>query len=1118
VKSSFLRLRAAFWIKRTSNKHTNPVSENSRIRRRVNVKTVTTFVLYTAILTLISGSAFGKYSGGTGTADDPYQIGSATDLLAMAADTGDYGAYFVLIADIDLGSSGTFSSAVIAPDTSNWSSYYDGVSFTGDFNGAGHIISNLSINDMGSGNDYMGLFGYVDGQISNLKLENINIVESGNGACFIAGITGTNDGSIRNCSVTGSISCSGYNPNYIGAIAGYNSSATIYTCFSNVAISTTNSGSMLGGIVGLISGGDINNCYAAGDVSGGSAYYAGGLAGRAMNCTITNCYSIGAVTGGDIYGGLIGDNGSSQINNSYYLAGAGPNNTYGTPLSETQLKQQNSFTGWDFVNIWIMNEDVNYPEFIWQNGIIIKYSGGSGTADHPYKIASAADLLEMAADANDYSKSFIQTADINLAGQTFTTAIISPSNSPDGYYHGTIFTGVYDGNDHKITNFSINGGTTCYLALFGFVGYGGHVKNLGVEYVSITGNYAVAGLAATIEEGLLTNCYAAGAVSGTDEVGGLAGDSYKSTFTSCHATGSVSGGSSAGGLAGENRSGTMTSCYAACSVSGTQSIGGLAGVNVGTATLTDCYATGSVTGTSYYVGGLVGINNDTSTITNCYATGTVSGTQSTGGLAGYNGGPSTLISCHATGSVSGTDYVGGLVGQNPYGILTACYATGSVTGTDYVGGLMGYNPFGTLTSCYATGSASGNNVVGGLAGYNNYGTLTNCYATGSVSGTGSSIGGLVGANETGNITSCYAAGSVSGTANVGGLVGWSNNSTPTNCFWDVNTSGQTTSAGGTGKTTTQMQMLTTFTDSSWDFIGETDNGTSDIWKMPLASGYPMLSWQEYVSVPLDFQVTKCTVAVGSKYNTVCDAISFSGILDADANDILAADNIVITVDSNDLVDPCIMTFPINATTFKKGSYNYTIKGYPFKSTFKFSAKTGKFSLSAKNIDLTGLACPVIVTIQIGGSSGSASLDETIVNGPKKLISYQLMMGAENSLMADKVSFKRSTKPDANSLTVSGRFTTTDGPDLANPMVITVGSQTFTVTGNQFLSKNGVISCKNAVANEGPLVRVTAKLDYLKCTFTISIKYASIIQSGEVDFGIDCFGVNLDGLETIDLGL
>ena len=268
---------------------------------------------------------------------------------------------------------------------------------------------------------------------------------------------------------------------------------------------------------------------------------------------------------------------------------------------------------------------------------------------------------------------------------------------------------------------------------------------------------------------------------------------------------------------------------------------------------------------------------------------------------------------------------------------------------------------------------------------------------------------------------------------------------------------------------------------------------------------------------MNITAAKCTVAAGSKYNIVCDSISISGTMDANDTDMLAASQIVVTAISDEPMDPCVMTFPINTTTFKKGSYNYTIKGAAFKSTFKFSTKTGKFSLSAKNIDLTGLACPVTITIQIGGSSGSVSLDETIVNGTKKLIPYQLMMDVQNSLVADKVRFKRSSRPDANSLTVSGRFTTAGGPNLANPLVITVGSQTFTVTGNQFLSKKGVVSCSKAVSIEAPLVRVTAKLDYVKCTFAISVKYASITQSGVVDFGIDCFGVNLDGLETIDLG-
>ncbi|MCX5634999.1 MAG: hypothetical protein NTW55_04035, partial [Planctomycetota bacterium] len=235
----------------------------------------------------------------------------------------------------------------------------------------------------------------------------------------------------------------------------------------------------------------------------------------------------------------------------------------------------------------------------------------------------------------------------------------------------------------------------------------------------------------------------------------------------------------------------------------------------------------------------------------CYATGSVSGITDgyAGGLVGYNEG--MLTSCYATGSVTGNSGVGGLVGENS-GAITSCYATGSVTGSVLhsggVGGLVGRNYYGTITSCYATGSVSGKSLTssryaGGLVGYN-YGTLTACYATGSVSGiTDGYAGGLVGYNE-GMLTSCYATGSVTGTGSyVGGLVG-ENDGTITACFWDIETSSQSSSAGGTGKNTADMMKQSTFTDVNWDFTNETTNGTNDYWRMCVDGvDYPRLNWQ-----------------------------------------------------------------------------------------------------------------------------------------------------------------------------------------------------------------------------------------------------------------------------------
>jgi hypothetical protein len=131
---------------------------------------------------------------------------------------------------------------------------------------------------------------------------------------------------------------------------------------------------------------------------------------------------------------------------------------------------------------------------------VFAYSGGSGEPNDPYRIADVNDLLELAADTNNYDKCFILTADIDLdpnlpGGQVFTTAIIAPDTSSDDDFQGTAFTGTFDGNNHKITNFTIN--DNWYLGLFGKIDAGGSVKNLGIEDFAVSGysgSYNVGGL------------------------------------------------------------------------------------------------------------------------------------------------------------------------------------------------------------------------------------------------------------------------------------------------------------------------------------------------------------------------------------------------------------------------------------------------------------------------------------------------------------------------------------------------------------------------------------------------------------------------------------------------
>ncbi len=191
--------------------------------------------------------------------------------------------------------------------------------------------------------------------------------------------------------------------------------------------------------------------------------------------------------------------------------------------------------------------------------------------------------------------------------------------------------------------------------------------------------------------------------------------------------------------------------------------------------------------------------------------------------------------------ISGTANYQGLFGDiGSGGVIKNIGVNGSVSGSSYVGGLVGNN-VGTITNSYSTGSVSGDNYIGGLAGYN-YGTITNSYSTGSVSG--NHVGGLVGINY-GTITNSYSTGSVSGSF-VGGLVGIDSYGTYNDDFWDTQTSGQTTSAGGTGKTTIEMQTLSTFTNWNITSVTQKADGYADysyIWNIVDGSTYPFESWE-----------------------------------------------------------------------------------------------------------------------------------------------------------------------------------------------------------------------------------------------------------------------------------
>ncbi len=180
------------------------------------------------------------------------------------------------------------------------------------------------------------------------------------------------------------------------------------------------------------------------------------------------------------------------------------------------------------------------------------YSGGGGTEANPYQISAVNDWMELIGTSADWKKHFILTADLDFGGVAITPVARDTNPSSSGF-QGTAFTGVFDGGGHVLRNFVINRPARDYVGLFGQVGSGGQVRNLGVEPLRVTGRLYVGGLCGYNKEGTITSCYATGAVNGYWNVGGLCGENYSSgKITSCYATGAVSGTESVGGLCGVN--------------------------------------------------------------------------------------------------------------------------------------------------------------------------------------------------------------------------------------------------------------------------------------------------------------------------------------------------------------------------------------------------------------------------------------------------------------------------------------------------------------------------------------------------------------------------------------
>ncbi|MBA7628659.1 hypothetical protein ES703_36154 [subsurface metagenome] len=273
-----------------------------------------------------------KYSGGNGSAENPYRISTAADMNEIGANPDDWAARFVMVNDVNLADyTGTQFNII-----GYFNSSSDNDPFGGVFDGNGHTIYNFTYSATGFFN-YLGLFGCVgeNGLIRDLIMSCSDVAGGANGTGALVGLL-HDGGQINNC----------------GSVDGEISGTTEFSSFC------------VGGLIGELYQGSVSNSYVQGDSVSGN-YYIGGLVGDNYSGTITNCYSTASVQCTAWKGGLVGYSESGTVSNSFWDVDRSgqPTSFGGIGKTTAQMKQKDTFAnaGWDLVEIWNIGENQTYP-------------------------------------------------------------------------------------------------------------------------------------------------------------------------------------------------------------------------------------------------------------------------------------------------------------------------------------------------------------------------------------------------------------------------------------------------------------------------------------------------------------------------------------------------------------------------------------------------------------------------------------------------------------------------------------------------------------------------------------------------------------------------------------
>lgn len=732
---------------------------------------------------------------GSGTQNEPYLIASLGNLLWMSqqASTPE-GTYFLQTEDID------------ASETMNWNDgegWHSIMNFAGNYDGAGHVISNLYANN--PNNSFVALFGTTNtgAVLENIHLHDVYFA----GYSRVATLVGrANNTVIVNCSATGTVMAQN---NWSGGLIGVlNSESTLQNSFA--AVDVTAQGFSIGGLCGTAENNcTIENSYATGSVHG--LRNVGGLVGWMANSNVLRCYSTGQVSGDSDtnLGGLIGFGSNTSysywnIETSGQSASAG-----GEPKNTEQMLTQGTFADWDFNSTWSIEQNTTYPYLSWQ----------VSPGDH------------------NYPDAFLPPSNLEAtpANEAITLHWDAPSTgNPDSYniYRNHQLLHTQDASQLTFTNTGLTNYTiyTYYVTAV----YGAE-ESAGSNIATMFPNPGFAGgdgssanpyLVSNAGELFTVRLYLEGHFRQTQDI-----DLYGTTWyygAGWQPIGSLSDPFT-GNFDGDHHTIQNLRIYRP-----QENYIGLFGIT-SQATLENMVMENVDVYGLNRSGGIVGQTEHT-IITACHVQGIISSHGSgAGGIAGLANLETVITESVFNGNLSGFNHVGGIAGtlNASNSIISGCHASGEASGNNHIGGIAGWvASLALVDQSFSTINISGTGRLGGLAGYVSNSSIHNSYATGTMTG-GYQVGGAIGCAVNSNVSESYSTGGVVGYSDLGGFIGYSEDNDFYNVFWSVETSGMSTCPEAIGLNLEQMTQQVSFSD--FDF--------ASIWGIAEEESFPYLKWQ-----------------------------------------------------------------------------------------------------------------------------------------------------------------------------------------------------------------------------------------------------------------------------------